>query len=532
MSEAIRGGRRSGPLFFGGLAVLLAGLAGARWIASWGDALGLFAPPLVATALSLVAVRSEGAMRSEGARGVRVLGVGGAAGIGALAVTALLAPGGVPLALSAAAGVAWSVGGAWAVLERDVRATEQDPGPASLRLALVALLSGTLAYISLASDKLIADGAGAARALVFALTLGALGLGAALLVARRAASAQRSASRRAAQAAAQVRSDLARLRGGVERYREERGWAHGPLALPEAETEAGAEARGAVLRELEALNARARSLSASGGEAQRLKNRLVAFMSHDLRSPLNSIVGFSDVLWRELDGPLSFEQRRSVASIRASAEELLRLVTDIVDTARFEAGRLPFVASAVEVAAALEGALAAAERFARGRGVAFRVEVEPGLPRLYVDPDRLRQAIVGVLGHVLRMAEGGEVVLTARWVRPDVGERDAGDLLGRSAIADRVHVRLVVSARDLPLEDSQRIFIAFREIRRPSGERVAGLGLGLSLARRLVAALGGELRYRSAEGARFTFLLPTNTTLPSAPPMQENPAPVSHREEN
>lgn len=330
--------------------------------------------------------------------------------------------------------------------------------------------------------------------------------------------------------------DLRRLRDHVRDYAERAGWADPEPPRPPREIDSplGRSCLDAIDRRLGRMRdvvSAEEDAYATIGQTHRVKNRLVAFLSHDLRSPLNSIVGFSDVLARELDGPLTDEQRESVESIRESAEELLRLITDIVDTARFEAGRLPFRPEEVDVREAMQEALGAAERFARGRGVAFRMRAEEGLPSLWLDRDRLKQALVGVLGHVLRMIQGGEVSLDATRVEEmDADVRD--DPLASAAGTRRVYVQLVVQAQDLPLEDSQRIFIAFRDIRRPSGARVAGLGLGLSLARRLVEALGGELRYRSAEGARFTFLLPSARSLPSDPSMNENRPPVSHRKEN
>ena len=229
---------------------------------------------------------------------------------------------------------------------------------------------------------------------------------------------------------------------------------------------------------------------------QRLKARFMAFMSHDLRSPLNSITGFADVLAGEMDGPLNYEQRASVEAIRDSGQVLVRLVTDIVDTARIEAGRLRLARHPTSPVELLGEAIEQTHEIVRSKGLKFDVDFARRLPEISVDRDRAVQALVGVLSHIARVVPEGVIRVAVR-------------LKGQGKGA---FVRIKVDAEDLPLEDTQRIFLAFREIRRSSGRRVGGLGLGLALARTLVVAHGGELYYEGSEssGAKFTFDLPVS----------------------
>ncbi|MEM1418553.1 MAG: histidine kinase dimerization/phospho-acceptor domain-containing protein [Myxococcota bacterium] len=223
---------------------------------------------------------------------------------------------------------------------------------------------------------------------------------------------------------------------------------------------------------------------------QRLKTRFMAFMSHDLRSPLSSINGFADILASEMDGPLTREQQDSVAAIQHAGDELLRLVTDIVDSARLEAGRLELHPVRQDPWQLL--ALAVAEAHARAReDLDLDVDLTgEGLPDVHVDPERTQQALLSVLSHVHRMAPEGGIRLRAL---PE-GEDVAWD----------------VEAPALPPEPERQIFEAFRELRRPSGRRVGGLGLGLALARALMQAQGGDIAYAShgPRGPRFRFTLP------------------------
>jgi signal transduction histidine kinase len=218
-------------------------------------------------------------------------------------------------------------------------------------------------------------------------------------------------------------------------------------------------------------------------EMQRLKSRFMAYVSHDLRSPLNSIKGFAEILARGADGHLNPAQLESVEMIRQSGDDLLRLVNDILDSAKLEAGRLTLQRRWTPAVELLTEAVRQARDLAADRSIAMEVEVEPGLPPVHVDPDRVVQAVVGVLAHVVRVMGEGTVHLRAR-VAPATGERDR-------------HLRLEVidASAGLRAEDRERLFEAFRAVREASGRRVGGLGLGLALARGLVAAHGGDVWY-------------------------------------
>ncbi len=278
-------------------------------------------------------------------------------------------------------------------------------------------------------------------------------------------------------------------------------WSSGtPALLPDARV--GTSVARGIARSVRALSEKYAAMARQERRSrqaiedmQRLKARFMAFMSHDLRSPLNAITGFADILADEVDGPLSTEQRKSVQAIRESGQVLLRLVTDIVDTARIEAGRLLLGREAVELWALAEEAVARVRGQVGDPGPRFDLSFETASPMVHVDRERVLQALVGVLAHVARMAPEGTICVAGSMaVAP-----------GGGFVA-----RLQVEAEDLPPEDTQRIFVAFREIKRPSGRRVGGLGLGLALARTLIVAHGGELHYESSGpgGASFTFELP------------------------
>jgi len=243
-------------------------------------------------------------------------------------------------------------------------------------------------------------------------------------------------------------------------------------------------------------------------EAQQLKTQFLASMSHDLRSPLNSILGFSEVLLGGLDGPLLEPQRESVLAIQRAGDDLLRLLTDVLDSARLEAGRLELRRAwtpSVEIVteAVRRGKTIAAER--GDRALSIEVELQPGLPPVYVDSDRVVQAVVGLFGHAARVMDGGTIRLRARVAQADA-EHGA-----------QVRIEVTDTGGDIPESDRERIFEAFRGAR--GGVRLAGLGLGLALARSLVRAHGGEVSVASAaDGTTFTVALPTDGPMPAGTP--------------
>ena len=236
-------------------------------------------------------------------------------------------------------------------------------------------------------------------------------------------------------------------------------------------------------------------------ELQRQKMIFMASMSHDLRSPLNALLGFSELLHA---GATNFHstQRESVHAITRSGHELLELLNDVLDSARFDAGRLPLKPGWVPAVEILTEVVRLGEEIARARHLLVDAELEPGLPPLYVDRDRTVQAVLCLFRHGARAMERGTLQLKA-WV-----DRTQNDNPVRVAVIDR--------SEGIRREDRDRIFEAFRQLSRPSGRRIGGLGLGLALARSLIVAQGGDISAESEahRGTTFTVSLPTTGPTP------------------
>jgi signal transduction histidine kinase len=234
-------------------------------------------------------------------------------------------------------------------------------------------------------------------------------------------------------------------------------------------------------------------------QAERLRTSFLAAMGHDLRGPLNAIIGFSELLVMDDHDAVAAAQRPSVDIIRRSAHDLVVLLDQILDWAKLEAGQLGIERNPVVIEAVIAEAVAEARARAADRGLQVQLDVAPALPVLQADAERLRQALLGLLDHATRVAGHPTVHLRVRLLAPD-------DLQG-----ERVQIELRDPQLRIRDADRDTFFQAFRPSYEPTGRRLGGLGLGPALARALLRAHGGTvwLSSRADTGTTFTAELPT-----------------------
>ncbi len=279
----------------------------------------------------------------------------------------------------------------------------------------------------------------------------------------------------------------------------------GPIEvnLPEAEPQLQGEA--AALRlELEEWRDRARAAE----RANEAKSVFFATMSHEIREPMNGVIGMTRLL---LETPLTDEQRGFVEAVHDSGQALLTIINDILDLSRIEAGRLELDSIDFDLRTLLERALAIVMPRARDKGLALRLLIDPAVPSaLRGDPGRIRQICLNLLGNAIKFTSVGEVSLEVRLV------------------ADRpADLRLGLTVRDtglgIPEHLQERLFTAYAQAD-PSVPRLyGGSGLGLTICKRLVGLMGGEIRFssRPGEGTAFDLeiaLARTPETHPGPPP--------------
>jgi signal transduction histidine kinase len=224
--------------------------------------------------------------------------------------------------------------------------------------------------------------------------------------------------------------------------------------------------------------------------ADRDRAAFLAAVSHELRSPLNAVLGFADLLMAEVDGPLSPEAREEVDQIRGSGKHLLDIINDILELSALESGQLRFSRARVDLWSLAWDVIREAAVLVGTRHVALRVHGDEGVCAR-ADPKRMRQILTNLVGNAIKFTERGEVVV-------DIGRE------GRYAL---------VSVRDtgqgIRPQDLAAIFQEYKQTQAERSRR-RGTGLGLAITRRLVTMQGGSIHVHSAvgRGSVFEVLLP------------------------
>lgn len=239
-----------------------------------------------------------------------------------------------------------------------------------------------------------------------------------------------------------------------------------------------------------AFNEMAKELEIEEGrrdELDRLKDDFVLTASHELRSPLTSVQGFAELLMLERDS-LTPKQLETVEVILDNCRHLVRLLNDLLDLARSDAGRLVVKPQPTEVAPLIEDVVRTMRGQTEPRGQLLSEDVQPGLPLINVEPARIRQILVNLLTNAHEYSpEGASIEVSAR------------------TVAAEVEISVTDNGPGIPAEQLGRIFERFTRGDAGLTQRVGGTGLGLAISKSLVELHGGSIAAESTPGVGSTF---------------------------
>jgi PAS domain S-box-containing protein len=223
--------------------------------------------------------------------------------------------------------------------------------------------------------------------------------------------------------------------------------------------------------------------------AAETKNLFLANMSHELRTPLNGIIGFSEFLVGGKPGDLNDKQREYLGDILNSGQHLLKLINDVLDLAKVEAGKMDINLETFPISRAIEEACAIANPMATTKAIDVSVAISPKLETVTLDQQKLKQVLYNLLSNAIKFTDsGGKIEVNAQRLE-----------------GDRFELSVKDSGIGIRAEDMGRLFREFEQLEKGTTRHYEGTGLGLALTRKIVEFQGGTISVESTPGVGSTF---------------------------
>jgi signal transduction histidine kinase/CheY-like chemotaxis protein len=232
-------------------------------------------------------------------------------------------------------------------------------------------------------------------------------------------------------------------------------------------------------------------------EIDRLKSQFLANMSHELRTPLNSIIGFSRVILKGIDGPVTELQQQDLTAIYNSGQHLLGLINDILDLSKIEAGKMELAFDEVNMTDVTNSVLSTMTGLVKDKSILLKRNIQPNLPSVRADAIRVRQVMINLLSNAAKFTDEGEIVVDVE-VKPGASGKP----------------ELMVSVTDtgpgIAPHDQGKLFQPFSQVDDSPTRKTGGTGLGLSICQHLIQMHGGRIGVISdiGKGSTFYFTLP------------------------
>jgi signal transduction histidine kinase len=229
-------------------------------------------------------------------------------------------------------------------------------------------------------------------------------------------------------------------------------------------------------------------------QASALKSQFLANISHEFRTPLNAILGYTHMLLHGVTGAVSDPQRKSLTRIDSNSRHLLALINDILDITRIEAGRMPLNVTRFRLSDLINEVMSELEPIIRRSNLAVSTKLKSTLPTVKTDRQKVKQIVLNLLSNALKFTPAGSVTIGTA-------------LDGKNGM---VHVIVRDTGVGIPEESQSKIFEDFRQLDDSPTRGYGGTGLGLSICRRLAQMLGGSIEVTSklGDGSVFTLRLP------------------------
>jgi PAS domain S-box-containing protein len=263
--------------------------------------------------------------------------------------------------------------------------------------------------------------------------------------------------------------------------------------------------------ELEVSNRELDKAKITAEKANKAKSDFLANMSHEIRTPLSSIIGFSELLYDEMSGPLNDNQKKYLGYVTSSGQHLLSLINDILDLSKVEAGKMELLPTSFSISDLLKTSFSFIAEKALKHNIRLLSEISSDVDVIEADERKVKQIIYNLLSNAVKFTpDGGSIT-----VKADIISSDSTALPAkiRKGLPDTEYV--LVSVKDTGIgiakKDQSKLFTEFHQIEEPYSKKYEGTGLGLALSKKLVTLHGGETWFESegeGKGCTFHFILP------------------------
>lgn len=229
-------------------------------------------------------------------------------------------------------------------------------------------------------------------------------------------------------------------------------------------------------------------------EGSRVKSQFLSNVSHELRTPLNAIIGYNSLILDQAYGPVPVDLQAPLEGVQRNADDLLKLVNDVLDLSKIEAGRLTVHVKQVDLPGLIEDILVRMRPLYEEKSLSIRFQKPDAFPMIESDPDKIKQIVVNLLSNAVKFTEAGSITIAAK------------DLPGK----ERIELTIQDTGIGIKQDDLSKIFDAFHQADGSTTRRHGGVGLGLAIVNELIKLLEGSIQVESVykKGSIFIIYLP------------------------